>query len=252
MHVPLVTGYPDVITDDVTGRVYITEAYKWKPAAEARTHAVSPDLIRALYTQPDRATVTTDGIVVSFNRSTATMPLPTGSLPNFFEYPNERHGFTFDIWIDALPKTDGKVTLVDASTTLANDTTAWHGVRLSAFGNGTHEIEMRDTKGMAAVGQTDPTCSVRLSTSGKHHVGVIADGGPKMLLFVVDGKVCDGGPTTGWPNGFKMFDTHLGDVGEGVSAAKLGKPVVQGRLYRRALYTSELVGNWRAGVQSIV
>ena len=33
-------GYPDLITDTTTGAVYITEAYKLKPYAEAKTHPI--------------------------------------------------------------------------------------------------------------------------------------------------------------------------------------------------------------------
>ena len=81
-----------------------------------------------------------------------------------------------------------------------------------------------------------------------HHLGVVVDGGPKMISFSVDGKLCDGGPTPGWPNGHLLFDPRLGDVGSGVGEVTVATEVVRGgRVYARSLYTGELIGNWRAG-----
>ena len=74
-----------------------------------------------------------------------------------------------------------------------------------------------------------------------------------MIAFVVDGKLCDGGPDlVAWPNGHLLFDPLLGDVSGGVGATVMvgdaTAGVVLARLYPRVLYTSEVVGNWRAGL----
>ena len=95
---------------------------------------------------------------------------------------------------------------------------------------------------------------LRVSQSrARHHLGIAVDAGPKMISFVVDGKLCDGGPDlAAWPNGHLLFDPLLGDVGGGAGAAVTAGSgaagVVLARLYPRVLYTSELVGNWRAGL----
>ena len=68
-----------------------------------------------------------------------------------------------------------------------------------------------------------------------------------MILFAVDGKLCDGGPNDGWPKGWAFFPPALGDVGAAATVSA-GDVVKTARLYDRVLYVSELVGNWRAGL----
>ena len=176
-------GYPDLITDTTTGAVYITEAYKWKPYAEAKTHPVPPSLIAALYSQPTVRTVASSGLVISF--TAPAVAIPAGSLPNFSQYPCERYGLTIDLWVHPLPSTSALTVLFDATTKADG---AW-GVKLVAWGNGTHQISMTDTSGRVASWSTDPTCSARLTAAGAHHIAVVADGGPKMVIFLVDGRV---------------------------------------------------------------
>ena len=45
--------------------------------------------------------------------------------------------------------------------------------------------------------------------------------------------------------GWGLFDEGLGDVGVGATTAAVGKGVVVGLLYSRALYVTECIGNWR-------
>jgi hypothetical protein len=72
-----------------------------------------------------------------------------------------------------------------------------------------------------------------------------------MVLWVVDGHLCDGGPPSaaGWPAGWTLFDDDLGDVGAGIQPVQVetAAALVVGRLYGTALYTTECIGNWRAG-----
>ena len=86
-----------------------------------------------------------------------------------------------------------------------------------------------------------------ISAGGAHHVTVIVDGGPKIVSFVVDGILCDGGDVR--PNGWARFHPDLCDVNGSVAAVVA--PSLSGemrvfRLYGRALMTSEAVGNRRA------
>ena len=76
------------------------------------------------------------------------------------------------------------------------------------------------------------------------------DGGPKMINFVVDGKLCDGGPDLkGFPNGHFLMESTVGDIGVGVETVVTNHEVVQqGHVYNRSLYVSEMIGNWRAGL----
>ena len=84
-------GYPDVITDEATGRVYVTEAYKYVPYAEAKTHAVAPALIAALLAQPTVATAAA-GWAAAFDGGGA-FPV---ALPNWAQYRHARFRATLE------------------------------------------------------------------------------------------------------------------------------------------------------------
>lgn len=73
---------------------------------------------------------------------------------------------------------------------------------------------------------------------------MIVDGGPKIIGFVVDGILCDGGDERQF--GWGRFSPTL-RTPRGAARAKVGSAVRSLRIYGRALRTSEAVGNWRAG-----
>ncbi|MCX6634309.1 MAG: hypothetical protein NT090_04360 [Acidobacteria bacterium] len=80
------------------------------------------------------------------------------------------------------------------------------------------------------------------------HVAVTGDGGPKIITWIVDGVLNDGGAVRDY--GWGRFDAVLADVNgrTGVMLApKLSGQFRQLRIYPRPLRTSEVVGNWRAG-----
>jgi hypothetical protein len=80
-----------------------------------------------------------------------------------------------------------------------------------------------------------------------HQLGIVVDGGPRLITFVVDGVVCDGGQERQF--GWGRFSSALGDV-NGEREAKLA-PTFRGRLlslrvYDRYLRNSELIANYHA------
>jgi hypothetical protein len=79
-----------------------------------------------------------------------------------------------------------------------------------------------------------------------HHVAVIVDGGPRIITFVVDGVLCDGGTYRQF--GWGRFSPHLRGV-NGAECLRVA-PNLEGelgmlRIYGRALRTSEAIGNYR-------
>ena len=88
-----------------------------------------------------------------------------------------------------------------------------------------------------------------LETGKRHHLAVIVDGGPKIITFLVDGRLCDGGAYRQF--GWGRFNPHFrGPAGD--RALRIG-PHLHGeisalRIYNRYLRTSEAVGNYRAGI----
>ena len=85
-------------------------------------------------------------------------------------------------------------------------------------------------------------------TAGRpHHIVVNVDGGPKIITFIVDGKLCDGGAARQF--GWGRFNPNLRDL-NGNKLLRIG-PSLQGRIhhlriYNRWLRSSQAVGNFRA------
>ena len=77
-----------------------------------------------------------------------------------------------------------------------------------------------------------------------HHIGVVVDGGPKVITFTVDGALCDGGEYRQF--GWGRYNPNLRDVNGG-QKLRTGKGVTLVRIYGRSLMTSELIGNRIAG-----
>ena len=245
-------GYPDVITD-VSGRIYITETYKMPPASTARTHAVDPGLAQMLFGQRHVSGVPSQGLVRQFS-GMGKVPI-TGVLPDFSKYPTNRYGFTLALWVSGGFK-DGAL-FATVATQSAGALQASVGV--AGLSNGTAVLTMVDNEHLTVTSKTDPVCSARLKSTGPHSLTIIADGGPKMVLWVVDGHLCDGGPfkyawgpgaktTEGTSAGWTLFDQGLGDVGGGSTTGDASKDVVKGYLYNRALYVTEAIGIWRHGI----
>jgi hypothetical protein len=199
--------------------------------------------------------------------------LPPGSMPDFNTYPVYRYGLSFDAWLTPVAVASSSPALLgDDSVLLSTTTTTLASNRVGGVApsreplsngtvtvvrhnnNGTTYVRMVDTVGVSFVAATDWICSARLASSGPHHVCVILDAGPRMVTWVVDGHVCDGGPMdgteSGSPAGWTLFDqSSIGDLGRSSPAvAHVGAAVAEARVYNRALYTTECIGNWRNGV----
>ena len=71
------------------------------------------------------------------------------------------------------------------------------------------------------------------------------DGGPKIITFVVNGVLCDGGEERQF--GWGRFSPDL-RAPTGAATVKIASSVNALRLYNRALRTSEAVGNFQAGL----
>jgi hypothetical protein len=86
-----------------------------------------------------------------------------------------------------------------------------------------------------------------LQTNSLHHLVVIVDGRAKVICFVTDGVLNDGG--TQRPFGFGRFSPILNDASGGrelhIAPELHGEPE-HVRFCNRALRTSEAVGNFHA------
>ena len=233
-------SYPDLIEDD--GRYFLTETQK----DVARVHEIDTSLIEGLWNQFERAEVAEAGLILDLPSDGTTLPAEVDApvLPPFLAADRGRSdgrtkdlcaGFSIDLSIRFDSMSSGQ-------TVLDNRTDSGRGFALRTTDQGTLEIVLND-------GRTQSTwdCDPAMLAAGRdHHVSVIVDAGPKVITFVVDGVLCDGGEYRQF--GWGRFSPHL-RCAAGVDRLRIG-PTLQGqvtklRVYDRYLRTSEAIGNWQ-------
>ena len=252
-------SYPDLIED--AGRSYITETQK----NIARVHEIPPAILAGLFDQWDTRSVARAGLILE--RPTAQpMPrqVPMPKLPEFHARdatrPDRggkdlRAGFSLELWLRLDSLTPGQV-LLDSRDD------AGKGIALSTTDAGTVQITLNDGRSSSS---WDSDRGV-IQAGKRHHVVIIVDGGPKIISFVVDGVLCDGGEQR--PFGWGRFSpslrapnpdqapTRRASTPEGGPAGgptlriapKMNGTIRSLRVYNRYLRTSEAVGNYRAGL----
>ena len=232
-------SYPDLVVEE--GRTYLTETQKDK----ARVHEVDRALLEGLWDQFENAELATQGLVMDW-RGAMPGQVAIPELPAFctrdggradYGTKDMRQGFTIDAWLRLDELKAGQVVL-------DSRTESGQGLCLQISGRGSLQIVLND-------GRTENRwdCDTGLlSAGGRHHVAVVVDGGPKVITFVVDGRLCDGGT---WRQfGWGRFSPNLRHA-NGTERLRIG-PSLRGRvealrIYDRYLRTSEVMGNWRAG-----
>jgi len=232
-------SYPDLVEEG--GAFYVTETQK----TVGRTHLIPDALVSGLFNQWDNRAVATNGLLLNLS---GKLPLPARAampkLPDLNRRDTKsedqrgmdlRAGFSIDLWITLDAPTTGQ-TLVDSRDE------SGRGVLVSAAAKGALQITLND-------GRTECAWSSDqgLLTAGKpHHAVITVDGGPKIITFVVDGLLCDGGDQRQF--GWGRFSPNL-RTPNGAPTLAIGQPVKSIRIYNRALRTSEAVGNFKAGFQ---
>jgi len=212
-------SYPDLIEQD--GRYWVTETQK----SVARVRGLDKTLLEGLWNQGSIATVAQEGLLGEF----ASGKTKLGDTIDL----GRSGGVSLDLWI-TLDKDSTEEPLVDTRDAEGR------GIVLSTAKNGAVGIELFDGRTKAAW-----KCDAGLITAGKeHHVAAIVDAGPKIITFVVDGRLCDGGPARQY--GWGRYEGELGDV-TGSAEVHVVPAVGKLRLYRRYLRTSEAIGNFHAG-----
>lgn len=231
-------SYPDLLEEG--GRYYVTETQK----NIGRVHLIDQTLLDGLFGQSQNRSVAQDGLVLSLPAAGSPMPAqaPAPRLKPFTERDNDRpdhgtkdlrSGFSVELWTK-LERPDAGQVLLDTRTP------AGKGVTLATAGDGAVRLTLND-------GRTECSWTTDRDTvsPGKpHHVVATVDGGPKIITFVVDGVLCDGGDQRQF--GWGRFSPNLREV-NGAALLRVHPAVQQLRIYNRALRTSEAVGNYRAG-----
>ncbi len=185
--------------------------------------------------------VARDGLLVEIE-SPGPTETDAPEMPIFLERDSDRHdygtrdlraGFTLELSV-RLESLDAGLVLLD------NRMENGKGFCVRIARHGTLEILLNDGRSESAW-----ACDPDLLKPGEaHHIGVVVDGGPKVITFTVDGALCDGGEYRQF--GWGRYNPNLRDVNGG-EKLRTGKGVTLVRIYGRSLMTSELIGNRIAG-----
>lgn len=230
-------SYPDFLEDG--GRYFVSETQK----NLARVHEIPPDLPARLWGQAGGAETAARGLVLDWKRARAGEPAAVDApvLPVFVEHDHSRTdgatkdhraGFTLDCRFRLRSLGAGQV----LAGTIGASGVGWS---LATTSRGTVELTMCD-------GQTRNTWDCDQDLLGidrEQRMTVIVDGGPKLILFVVEGALCDGARHRefGWGRFSPQLMHAQGEANIAVDSAMLGL-----RIYERAISVSEAIGNHRA------
>jgi len=186
-------GYPDFIfvesSESNLTEVYITAAQKGLPQpAKSRSYLsrVEPTLVEGLLSQHDRRSLPVRKIpLLDIDTKKMNMPLNRPMLPATGNAPQTaQQGFSV------------MLLLSDHSTHARPGDMIFHGEYMALrVGNdkGGLSLNFSYTDGQEGSfsRSTGPMCTGLLANSGVHHVSIIADGGPNIVSFIVDGIYCD-------------------------------------------------------------
>ncbi len=222
-------SYPDLIEQD--GRYWVTETQK----TVARVHELDGSLLEGLWSQGQCREVARQGLVVELGPE----QLGGGEIKLPEQFDVSAGGLALDLWVRFEGLEPGQVLL---DTRSAQRT----GLALITTEKGTLRLELRDGKTTAGW-DCDPGL---LRPGALHHVIAIVDSGPRIITFLVDGQLCDGGAHRQY--GWGRYQGELGDV-RGSGSLRIG-PALHGelsglRIYDRYLRTSEAVANYQAGCE---
>lgn len=238
-------SYPDLIEDD--NEFFLTETQK----DVARVHPIDGQWLDKLWGQFENSSVATDGLRLDLPETGEVVPsrVPMPTLPAFIGRETSRadhgtrdlrNGFTVELWATLDHLSPGQV-LVDSRTE------SGQGLCLQTSRRETVEIVLND-------GRTENRWACdpgHLEAGRKHHIIVTVDGGPRIITFIIDGKLCDGGAFRQF--GWGRFSPNLRHS-NGDSTLWIG-PNLDGRIHRLRIYTrrlrtSEAVGNYHAGASA--
>jgi hypothetical protein len=221
-------SYPDFLERD--GRFWITETQK----TIASVHEIDPALLNGLWHQAETRTVTAEGLALAFSGDQCG-PGRAATMPALQPLANGG-GFTIDLWLT--PQEQPR-----EQELFNTRTRAGRGIALSLLRTGALRISIADGT-LEQIWESDPGL---LTAGHSHHAAVIVDGGPKIILFVIDSVLNDGGNFR--PRGWSRFPHALGHVNglpELVLDPTLTSTLHNLRLYDRPLRVSEAVANYQA------
>lgn len=222
-------SYPDLMEEN--GVTYISETQK----NVARIHKIDQEFLNKLFSFFEKKSVVKEGLVGNYKSGDKSFVMP--KLKEFTQKDNERMdyglkdmrcGFTIDISVN-IDSEEG-VVLFDSTDS------GGKGIIIKTMGNSAVEFIMFD-------GRTRTTwvSDKNLLIKGENNkLSVIVDGGPKIIMMVVNGKLDDGGIEKQF--GWGKFSDKMYDV-NGTDKSFISDAVTELRVYDRSLMVCEVVGN---------
>jgi hypothetical protein len=222
-------SYPDLVEDG--GRYFLTETQK----DVGRVHEIDRALLEGLWSQFEARGVPKQGLVtdVEGKQRVEAPQFPlfvrrSSRMDHGTEYT--RSGFTVEFW----------ARLALGQVLLDNRTADGRGLLVRSTSASSVEIVLGDGR-TESRWASDPGT---LEPGRLQHVAIVVDGGPKIISFVIDGKLNDGGDARQF--GWGRFHPNLQSA-NGAPVLTIGQGVERLRIYDRSLSTSEIIGAFRAG-----
>jgi hypothetical protein len=229
-------SYPDYIEEG--DKAYLTETQK----AEARVHLIPSEILVSLRAQPRLVAAPTLGSVFTWRRETdlGTVEVAVPAMPDFTMRDGSRTdhgqkdlrtGCSFLLRLCMTNVIPGQVLFCSRTRDGAGymlETAEQGSVKMS-FSDGRTAHHWTSDRGLISPGKT-------------HHIGIILDGGPKLVLILVDGILNDGAGLRQF--GWGRFSPNLQHV-RGGETVQIAPHIQDFRLFDRALRVTEVIGDSR-------
>ena len=233
-------SYPDLL--EYKGNYFFTETQK----DIARIHKVEDALLQGLWSQFKNQQKVTNGLVQEWKFANDTFPIQKKNVLFGPFYASDAHredlgginvpsGFTIDVKFILDNMNPGQI-LLDTRNKSGK------GIQVATTDEGTIKITLSDGRSVSTW-----DCDSGAVQAGKeHYMSIVVDGGPKIIMFIIDGILNDGGDSRQF--GWGRFNPYLQEV-NGSSSWKIGHnfsgKIRQITIYNRSLNVSEAIGNYR-------
>lgn len=214
-------SYPDLVEDQ--GEYYFAETNK----EVARIHQADRGMIQSLWMQGKSKEITS-------NPSIELRPGNHSTIQGISKVDfASTGGITIEAWVD-LPAISKSIKLLSSKDDRGN------GFELTWSEDRTIQWTMSDGINSASW-KSDP---VPHYATHRHHIVAIADAGPRIMMFVVNGRFHDGNGTR--PFGWGRWKAPLSGVSTEVISHRDDK-VLLARIYAKPLRVSQAVAHFNAG-----
>jgi hypothetical protein len=214
-------SYPDLVEEG--GRYYVTETQK----DVARVHELDAKLLEGLWGAAPVPEAAAQLELKPFYRRSQRADHGKEDL---------RSGFSLSVWLELEDLRPGQILLEQR-------TADGRGFALQTVAGGSVELLLNDGRSESRWA-ADPGS---IAAGKRQHLAVIVDGGPKIISFVIDGRLNDGGEARQF--GWGRFSPNLYQLrgNGGPPEIRRGSGVKSLRVFNRYLRTAEAIALFQAG-----